>query len=220
MHLRKLAEGWSAFTKQYKELASSRGLYLRNTAFYTVYDSISDFVLEVHGAELYAMSERIFRWLRDEAGALGDDENYELQDGNLNIALDSQEYVDEGYYDTAPSKSGGSALGWLIPVLLIGLARVCVSSQNDTPDYQYEIPSIDYNFDPSQYDYGLDSESHEELMRQLEEIRQLDHGGSYGLDELDGYELDGYELEALPSADEIRGGSYELPESAEPAESP
>lgn len=125
---------WAALREQYEALVDRRGLYVARAAFDAVYHELSDYAVDRHNAEKFPLATEIFRWLRDQARAVGDDDAVELQTENTRLgeaAMESRR---------AAEKHGfGGWRAFVIAMVLLGVIRTCMRQDSSPPDYPREI---------------------------------------------------------------------------------
>ncbi len=137
------AELWKELRRNYGGFTNGRGQYARNTAFGALAPELSDYGLELFDAANYELASSIFCFLRDEAGAVGDDETHEVQAHNVKAAesaIRERTTFDDEPLPARKKSYGGWVGAILVAVLLFGVRR-CVSDDHKTT---FE-PEIDFS---------------------------------------------------------------------------
>ncbi|MBT8492027.1 MAG: hypothetical protein KJO07_03115 [Deltaproteobacteria bacterium] len=133
---------WLDFDAAYKKLVRGRGYGIRHQVYAAVLSDISDYGVNLYDAEQYQDAQTVFSWLRDQARNVGDDETEELQQGNIQAAIEARTNAEVAYhYQGKEEMAGGSAAGWIF--LKIALV-VCYflfrgsCMKSSTPDYDFQ----------------------------------------------------------------------------------
>jgi len=127
---------WVALMQQYEALVDRRGLYAARAGFDAVYHELSDYAVARFNAGRLPLATEIFRWLSDQARAVGDDEAAELHTENTRIG----EAALEGQRARAAEKHGfGGWRAFVIAMVLVGVIRTCLRQDSSPRD---ELPEI------------------------------------------------------------------------------
>lgn len=70
-------EAWVRFREQHRKTISDRGWYIRHLSFAETSSPVSDLANEAFEARYFRFAGQLYAWIRDEAGALGDDSEQE-----------------------------------------------------------------------------------------------------------------------------------------------
>lgn len=181
-HTQRLRQ-WHGLVREYANAVTDRGEHFRRTAFQSVSSSLSDIAVELFNSDVdHQTALSMFKWLRDEAHNLGDDELTTLHAKNVTIVADrianDEAAVHSAYYDSSSGTSSSStgwdalrAIFWCVGIILV-LARAGDGCKSSTPTFQppkIEIPRFQYQHNPELYRDLQNLREMRELRRQEQE---------------------------------------------------
>lgn len=161
---------WNGLVREYASSVTGRGEHFRRAAFQAVSAGLGDLAVDLFNEDIdHTTALSMFRWLRDEASNLGDDDLVALHGKNVatvqgRIARD-EAAIHAAYHEPDVRSSSGWDAFRVIGIC-IGVFLALLRAGNACRDNEPSFTPPSYEYSPSRYQ--LDPE----LYRDLQRIRQ------------------------------------------------